>query len=96
MKKLILVIAFLFSCSTAQAVALSLHGGSGDKLWQIDTSTGASTLVGPESGFNIGGLAGISSAPVPEPATIALLGIGIVGLIGGAAIRKRKQLIKAR
>lgn len=33
------------------------------------------------------------AAPVPEPATIALLGIGIARLAGGAARRKLKNKI---
>ena len=33
-------------------------------------------------------LDGIATAPVPEPSTIALLGIGLVGLAGGAVRRR--------
>ena len=33
----------------------------------------------------------MSECPVPEPTTVALLGIGLVGLIGGAARKKLKK-----
>ncbi len=36
-------------------------------------------------------IVGAGAEPVPEPATIALLGIGIAGMAGGAARRKWKQ-----
>lgn len=65
----------------------TLYGGR-DNLFTIDLTTGASTLVGGGSGgtfVDVRGMeflaaAGPGPVPVPEPGTLALLGIGVVGL----------------
>lgn len=49
-------------------------------------------MLGNEQYFSIGGRSSLPSvSPVPEPATIALLGIGLVGLAGAEVRRRRKK-----
>jgi hypothetical protein len=61
----------------------TLYGtGSSGKIYTINTTTGASTLLS-NNGFDIIGLApapGPSSTP--EPTTMLLLGLGLLGLVG--------------
>ena len=81
-----------------QTIAFSSGGtlyGGRDNLFTIDLTTGASTLVGGGSGgtfVDVRGMEFLAAAapvpvPVPEPGTLALLGIGVVGL--GFCRRKR-------
>jgi len=64
----------------------------GDILVRIDTGTLAVTNIGGDIGNDVRGLAFAlpSSAPIPEPSSLTLLGIGVVSLFGFVWRRKRK------
>jgi hypothetical protein len=53
----------------------------------IDTTTGAGTLVEDFNGIFAYGAGGVQ---VPEPATLGVLGVGLLGL-GFATYRRRRQ-----
>ena len=69
--------------------AIQLENVPGSKLYTINLGTGAASLLGEIGGsssvVNIRALT-VAPAPVPEPAAIATIGLGIVGLL-----RRRKK-----
>lgn len=65
----------------------SSQGGGTDSLYILDTTTGAASLVGANGFSGIDGLAWLAPVTVPEPGTLALLGLGLVGF--GIARRKK-------
>ena len=63
--------------------------GSDRTVWEIDPVTLATRSIGTPSGS--GGIAGLEYVPitvVPEPATAALLALGLAGLLGARLARR--------
>lgn len=86
-------VGFDISGVSGTAYASFSTGGSypgAARLYTIDLSSGAATLVGAIGGEQtIVGIAAAPGEPIPEPATLVLLGTGLAGI--GAAVRKKKK-----
>ncbi|HEY8504199.1 MAG TPA: PEP-CTERM sorting domain-containing protein [Gemmataceae bacterium] len=68
-----------------------VQGQGGRRLVTIDPATGVATQIGVLSD-NFAGLAFVGTAQVvPEPASVALLGLGAFALVGGAGLRRRAR-----
>ena len=58
-------------------------------MHQVAWPTGAATFVGTIGAGNVE-VRGLSVAPIPEPSSLTLIGLGVAGL-AGYAWRRRKQ-----
>lgn len=75
--------------------SLTVSGAS--SLFSVNLDTGATTSLGAvrDAGGNAVLLRGIGSRAVPEPSSIALLGLGAIGLAGYARSRRASKPVTA-
>jgi hypothetical protein len=67
--------------------------GGGSSFYQINLQSGTATTVGTFA-TNVGTVRGIAAqvgAAAPEPGSLALVGLGLVGIAGGLARRRRQK-----
>ena len=76
-----------FSTLTSFAINSGFQSGWNTLAFIVTNGVQA---TGNPTGLRVQNIAGTANA-VPEPATITLLGIGLVGLVGGTARRKLKK-----
>lgn len=78
----------------ATGINADIWGNPGtNSLYSFDLFSGAYTKIGSFSGYipaGVGptGVSGLAGSPIPEPTTLGLLGVGLVGL----AIKRRKSM----
>jgi hypothetical protein len=71
------------------AVTGSAYLASGGNLWTVNTSSGLATFLGSVGIGSGQDITAISAAPVPEPGTLAQMGLGLALVLFRFGLRKR-------
>jgi hypothetical protein len=73
---------------------IAANGAAISDFYELDPGSGPATLLGKFELFQNGTLEFVAAgAPVPEPSSIGLMGVGFLSLVGMVVLRRRRSVV---